>query len=145
MTLTEFMNERYDNRPDKGNMFGVGISDKEFRQFVIDYLLGEDWCVVDPLGREQINEIALYEILHKYSKQYRNEEYKASRVARRREKMADVISPKEFAEQMQKRADEISDKEWCHGEMDDLMVKVLNELGYEEGTKIFEETPKWYA
>lgn len=85
MTLTEFMNERYANREDKDNIFGVGLSDEEFRHFIVDYLLGEDWYVVDPLGREQINEIALYEILHKYSKRYRNEEYKASRVARRRE------------------------------------------------------------
>ena len=73
MTLTEFMDERYKNREDKDNMFGVGVSDAEFRRFVIDYLLGEDWYVVDPLGRTQINEIALYEILEKYSKRYRKE------------------------------------------------------------------------
>ena len=73
MTLIEFMNERYKNREDKDNMFGVGVSDSEFRQFVINYLLGEDWYVVDPLGQTQINEIALYEILEKYSKRYRKE------------------------------------------------------------------------
>jgi hypothetical protein len=73
MNLTEFMNYRYENREDKDNLFGVGISDTEFRQFIIDYLLGEDWYVVDPLGQTQINEIALYEILEKYSKRYRKE------------------------------------------------------------------------
>lgn len=73
MALTEFMDNRYKNRKDKDNMFGVGVSDAEFRAFVIDYLLGEDWCVVDPLGQSQINEIALYEILEKYSKRYRKE------------------------------------------------------------------------
>lgn len=73
MKLTEFMEERYKNREDKDNIFGVGISDAEFRKFIIDYLLGEDWYVVDPLGRTQINEIALYEILEKYSKRYRKE------------------------------------------------------------------------
>jgi len=73
MTLTEFMDERYKNRKDKDNMFGVGISDIEFRTFIIDYLLGEDWYVVDPLGQTQINEIALYKILEKYSKRYRKE------------------------------------------------------------------------
>lgn len=73
MTLTEFMDERYKNREDKDNMFGVGISDAEFRQFIIDYLLGEDWYVVDPLGQTQINEIALYKILEKHSKRYRQE------------------------------------------------------------------------
>ena len=73
MTLTEFMFERYKNREDKDNMFGVGVSDAEFRQFIINYLLGDDWYVVDTLGQTQINEIALYEILEKYSKKYRKE------------------------------------------------------------------------
>ena len=73
MTLTEFMDERYKNREDKDNMFGVGVSDAEFRHFIINYLLGEDWYVVDPLGQTQINEIALYEILEKHSKRYKKE------------------------------------------------------------------------
>ncbi len=76
MTFTEFMSERYKNREDKNNMFGVGVSDAEFRTFIIDYLLGEDWYVIDPLGPAQINEIALYEILEKYSKRYRKERKK---------------------------------------------------------------------
>ena len=73
MKLTEFMDERYKNREDKDNMFGVGVSDAEFRQFIINYLLGEDWYVVDPLGQTQINEIALYWSLEKHSKRYRKE------------------------------------------------------------------------
>lgn len=73
MKLIEFMDERYKNREDKDNIFGVGISDAEFRVFIIDYLLGKDWYVVDPLGRTQINEIALYEILEKYSKRFKKE------------------------------------------------------------------------
>ena len=73
MMLTKFMDDRYKNREDKDNMFCVGVSDAEFRRFIINYLLGEHWYVVDPLGQEQINEIALYEILEKYSKRYRKE------------------------------------------------------------------------
>lgn len=73
MTLIEFMDKRYKNREDKDNIFGVGVSDAEFRTFIINYLLGEDWYVVDPLGLTQINEIALYEILEKYSRRYRKE------------------------------------------------------------------------
>ena len=82
MRLTEFMNERYKNREDKDNIFGVGVSDAEFRTFIINYLLGEDWYVTDPLGQTQINEIALYEILEKYSKQYRKERkaYRQTRI-----------------------------------------------------------------
>jgi len=73
VTLTEFMDERYENREDKNNIYGVGVSDAEFRAFIINYLLGEDWFVVDPLGQTQVNEIALYQILEKYSKRYRKE------------------------------------------------------------------------
>lgn len=73
MTFTEFMDERYKNREDKNNIFGVGMSDAEFRAFIIDYLLGKDWYVVDPLGQTQVNEIALHEILEEYSRRYRKE------------------------------------------------------------------------
>ena len=73
MTITEYMKDKYDNREDKDNIFGVGITDAEFRAFAIDYLLGEDWYVVDPLGQTQINEIALAEILSKYSKRFKKE------------------------------------------------------------------------
>lgn len=73
MTLIEFMDERYKNSEDKDNIFGVGVSDAEFRAFIIDYLLGEDWYVVDPIGQTQVNEIALHEILEKYSRRYRKE------------------------------------------------------------------------
>lgn len=58
--------------------------------------------------------------------------------------MADVISPKEFAEQMREIAKE-RDTAYCHVWMDELMVKVLNQLGYEEGTKVFDSTMKWYS
>lgn len=83
MTLTDYMKEKYDNREDKGNIFGVGISDAEFVYYAIEYLLGENWYVVDPLGKNQINEIALYKILEKYSKRYKRE----VRANERRKKM----------------------------------------------------------
>ena len=73
ITITEYMKEKYKNREDKGNIFGVGITDTEFRRFAIDYLLGKDWYVVDPLGQTQINEIALEQILSKYSKRFKKE------------------------------------------------------------------------
>ena len=76
MNFIEYMREKREKREDKDNIFPVGISDTEFRAFIIDYLLGEDWYVVDPLGQNQINELAMDEILEKYSKRYRKE-YKA--------------------------------------------------------------------
>lgn len=74
--IFDYMAKKYENRPDKGNIFPVGITDAEFRQFCIDYLLGSDWYVVDPLGQKQVNECAISEILMKYSPRFRKEERK---------------------------------------------------------------------
>lgn len=73
MTLTEFFNKKYSERKDKDNIYGVGMSDAEFRNFIIEYLLPEGWCVSDPIGQSQVNEIAINEILEKYSKKFRKE------------------------------------------------------------------------
>lgn len=72
-TVFDYFDEKYKNREDKDNIFGVGISDCDFRHFIIKYLLGEDWYVTDPISQEQVNEIALCEILKKYSKHFRKE------------------------------------------------------------------------
>ena len=37
------------------------------------------------------------------------------------------------------------DAEEFHREGDDLMMKVLIQLGYESGIEIFNRNPKWYA
>lgn len=76
MTISEFFKEKYSARKDKDNMYGVGMSDAEFRHFIIEYLLPDGWCVSDPLGQSQINEIAINEILTKYSKKFRQERKK---------------------------------------------------------------------
>lgn len=56
------------------------------------------------------------------------------------------MDPQKFYEKMdQIRMQYKSDLEACHVEMDDLMCKVLNELGYEAGVRVFENTEKWYA
>lgn len=69
----DFIKDRESKREDKDNIFCTGITDKEFIHFAIRYLLGEDWYVVDPLGHEQVNQIALEEILYKYCKEFRKE------------------------------------------------------------------------
>lgn len=40
---------------------------------LVDYLLGEDWYIVDPVSTAQANPIILDAILKKYSKRYRTE------------------------------------------------------------------------
>lgn len=82
MTISEFFSEKYANREDKDNIYGVGMSDAEFRHFIIEYLLPDGWCVSDPLGQSQINEIAIYEILEKHSKKFIKEKVKR-KVAKR--------------------------------------------------------------
>lgn len=41
--------------------------------FLCDYLLGEDWYVVNPVSTEQCNTQIVYEILEKYSSEFNKE------------------------------------------------------------------------
>ncbi len=41
--------------------------------FLKDYLLGEDWYVVNPVNTEQCNTQIVYEILEKYSSEFNRE------------------------------------------------------------------------
>ena len=76
INYTDFIKNKERKREDKDNIFCSGITDREFVHFAIIYLLGDDWYVADPLGHEQINQVALNEILNKYSKEYRKEQQK---------------------------------------------------------------------
>ena len=69
----DFIIEKENNREDKDNIYCSGITEREFIKFSIRYLLGDNWHVVDPLGHNQILQIALEEILDKYSKKFRKE------------------------------------------------------------------------
>ena len=53
--------------------------------FLTDYLLGENWYVVDPISPKQVNTNRVHEILWKYSKRYRKE-YKQYRKQKLRER-----------------------------------------------------------
>ena len=48
-------------------------TDREAVEFLLDYLLGEDWYVVDPLSHEQVNTQMIHAILLRYSRRYRKE------------------------------------------------------------------------
>lgn len=80
-TYINFIRNKEAQRKDKDNIFCTGISNTEFVKFAIKYLLGNDWYVVDPLGHSQITQLALEDILFKYSKQFKKEykEYKKQR------------------------------------------------------------------
>ena len=68
---TDFIKDKESKREDKDNIYCTGISDEEFIYFTIKYLLGDDWYVVDPLGHNQVNQVALEEILYMYSKKFK--------------------------------------------------------------------------
>lgn len=53
------------------------------------------------------------------------------------------ISPDEFAERM-KKLSSINDLKTRHLLMDNLMLEVLKQFGYEKGSDIFEESDKYY-
>lgn len=60
------------------------------------------------------------------------------------------MNPEEFAEKMKELSERKSeyssiDVEINHADMDELMCKVLEELGYGEGVEIFRNTYKWYS
>lgn len=42
------------------------MSDAEFREILIAYFLGNDWCIADPLPQEQVNTKAAHEIVKRY-------------------------------------------------------------------------------
>ena len=82
-----YMHKKYQNREDKDNIYGVGIDDTTMISYLIDYLLGEDWMVTDPIGHNQINEIALHEILNKYSPKYRKEHKEWRKLIEKRDEL----------------------------------------------------------
>lgn len=74
-----------------------------------------------------------------------NERYNEDEFCSRGEEKEDEpITPEMFAEKMRELANEWNE-ETGHICADDLMVKVLNQLGYGEGTEIFEGMSKWYS
>lgn len=88
-TLCEFMYNKYKEREDKDNMYGVGISNSDMIYYLKKYLLGENWCVCDPIGDNQINEIALFDILEKYSPKFKREYKKWKRLLKKRDRLSE--------------------------------------------------------
>lgn len=52
------------------NIYPESMTDREFVQIMLDYFLGEDYYVADPLGHEQINTIVACEIISRYFSKY---------------------------------------------------------------------------
>lgn len=57
-----------------------------------------------------------------------------------------TTTPEEFKHEIEEIIEtECRDEETSHVRMDELMRRVLTELGYGEGIILFENQPKWYA
>jgi hypothetical protein len=52
--------------------------------FLQNYLLGEDWYVINPISTQQANTEVVHTILYKYSRKYRKEWKRARRLNRQR-------------------------------------------------------------
>lgn len=48
------------------NIYPESMTDREFVQIMLDYFLGEDYYVADPISHEQINTIIACEIISKH-------------------------------------------------------------------------------
>ena len=87
MTTEEFkkiiMQKKIDMH-DEDNIFPPPTSDAEGLQILIKHFLGYNWYVIDPLGHEQLNTEAIYEILSKYPNAEQEQE-------KRRKKKADFF------------------------------------------------------
>lgn len=62
-----------ENEKDKENMMPVSLNAQLAISFLKDYLLGQDWYFPSPVSAEQINTEIVYEILEKYSKEFKKE------------------------------------------------------------------------
>lgn len=62
-----------------------------------------------------------------------------------------MITPAEFEDKMKDMEYRLKNRvegyyeEEAHIDADNLMCKVLKDLGYEKGVEIFERMPKWYS
>ena len=57
-----------------------------------------------------------------------------------------ITTPEEFKSEIEEIIKtECRDEETSHVRMDELMCRVLTELGYGEGIILFENQPTWYA
>ena len=88
MTPQEFEKQLYENAKEDYGICPPPTTDRDGLRILINHFLGENWYVVMPLGHEQVNSEAIYEILQKYP---HGEQEKERRRKRIKEKLYDII------------------------------------------------------
>lgn len=58
---------------DSCGIFPAATSAQDALSILCDYLLGDDWYVVDPIGVNQCNTLIVKQILDKYSKEWKKD------------------------------------------------------------------------
>ena len=59
----EWLGRKYAERKDKDDILPVGMTDAEFVEWAIRILLGDDWYTDAPVSQNQVNEIAMENII----------------------------------------------------------------------------------
>ena len=59
----EWLGRKYAERKDKDDILPVGMTDAEFVEWAIRILLGDDWYTDAPVSQDQVNEIAMEDII----------------------------------------------------------------------------------
>lgn len=67
--LTDFLEQ---NRQ-ADNVCPPPMTAEEFEAYIVKYLLGDDYCVIESLGVSQVRTIELLDILKKHSPEFRKE------------------------------------------------------------------------
>lgn len=88
MTPQEFQNLLYENTDEDYGICPPPTTDRDGLRILINHFLGDDWYVVMPLGHEQVNSEAIYEILRKYPNAEQEKEKRRKTI---KQKLYDII------------------------------------------------------
>ncbi len=78
---------KMEKQKDPENIFPPPMDAQTAVDFMARYLLGDEWCVVDPIAQDQINTEIVYSILKAYSKSFNKE----MRRNKRKNKIKDIL------------------------------------------------------
>lgn len=82
MTFNQWLDENWE----ENNLFPPCLPGNKAVDFLVQYLLGEDYYIVNPLCSEQANCEFVHDILFKYSKKYRKEVRKLRKLRKKQRK-----------------------------------------------------------